>query len=442
MKKHWFRAAILLLAVLLTGCILDPAESLFAVPQQPEAYYDLQKAIETAMPTGASYSPPVAGENQQAVQMVDLDGNGDDEAVVYLKTTGSNPLSIYIFNEIGGEYCLVASLDVNGSAFDQVLYAKVDDTPGYEIVLGRSISDQVAKLLCVYTLREDGLNELLRASCTEYLTADLDGDGQQGIFLLRSEADVSYGIAEYYHWQDHQLLREREASTSTAVTAVKRIITGQMCEGVSAVFVAAEYGEGTIVTDIFGMRNEEFCNLTKQDDANTGVQTVREYYVYSGDIDSDGLIELPRLYALRTVEGDERSENRSLIGWYNIQLDGSEVQKCVTFHNYSDGWYLTIPSGWMEDLAVTRSGMLGNALGYCFLWPQNEGDTELFTIAATSSDQAAQLAQESGWTVLVQKGEVTYAVHMGPGAAELGLTEESVWNMFHFIQVAWNTGET
>lgn len=441
--KHWVvRAAILLLAVLLTGCVLDPAESLFAVPRQPEDYYDLQKAIEKAMPAGASYSPPVAGENQQAVQTVDLDGDGDDEAIVYLKTSAENPLAIYIFNEIGEEYTLVASLDVSGSAFDQVLYAKVDDAPGYEIVLGRSISDQVAKLLCVYTLRENGLNELLRANCAEYLTIDLDGDGMQGIFLLRSEADVSYGIAEYYHWEDDQLLREREASTSTAVSAVKRIITGQMCADVPAVFVAAEYGEGTIVTDIFGMRSGEFRNLTKQDDTDTGVQTVREYYVYSGDIDNDGLIELPRLYPMRTIPGDDRSENRSLICWYNIQLDGREVQKCMTFHNYSDGWYLTIPEEWMENLAVTREGMLGNALGYCFLWPHEQGNIELFTIAATSSEQAAQLAAESGWTVLVQKGEITYAVHMGPGASELSLTENSIREMFHFIQVAWNTGET
>lgn len=443
MKKLLLRAAIVLLAVLLTGCILDPAESLFAVPRQPEGYYDLQKAIEKAMPAGASYSPPAAGENQQAVQMIDLDGDGADEAIVYLKTTAANPLSVYIFDLVEESYTLIASLDLNGSAFDRVLYAKVDDAPGYEIVLGRSISDQVARVLCVYTLRPDGLLELMRASCTEYLTTDLDGDGLQGIFLLCADAHSSSAIAEYYHWVDDALLREREAAASTPVTAVKRIITGQMCQGVAAVFVAAEYGEGVIVTDIFGMRGEEFCNLTRQDDANTGVQTLREYYVYSCDIDGDGLIELPRLYDMVTIPGDERSENRSLIGWYNLQLDGSEVQKCVTFHNYSDGWFLTIPNAWMNNLAVTRSGMLGNALGYSFHWCSAEGgDTELFTIAATSSDQAAQLAREGGWRVLLRKGELTYAVLMGAGAAELELTVEELQDMFRLIQVDWNTGET
>lgn len=443
MKKVFFRAAVLLLAVLLTGCILDPAERLFAVPQQPEGYYELQRAIEGAMPGGASYSPPVSGENQQAVQMIDLDGDGADEAVVYLKTAAANPLSIYVFDLVDEQYTCVASLDLNGSAFDQVLYARVDDAPGYELVLGRSISDPLARVLCVYTLRDDGLIELMRANCTEYLTTDLDGDGLQGIFLLRADAHSSAAIAEYYHWSENQLLREREAAASTAVSAVRRIITGRMCEGVNAVFVAAEYGEGEIVTDIFGMRNGEFRNLARQDDANTGVQTLREYYVYSGDIDGDGLIELPRLYAMRSIAGDERSENRSLIGWYNLQLDGSEVQKCVTFHNYSDGWFLTVPSAWMSRLAVTRAGMLGNALGYCFLWQNDQGDnTELFTIAATSSEQAAQIARESGWTVLLRKGEITYAVLLGPGAAELELTPEQVSGMFRLIQVDWNTGET
>ncbi len=88
MKRIVICICLLAVVGLLGGCFLEPAEGLYAVPKQPEEYYNLQSAIEAAMPAGASYSPPTAGENQQAVQLTDLDGDGEDEAVVLLQDDG------------------------------------------------------------------------------------------------------------------------------------------------------------------------------------------------------------------------------------------------------------------------------------------------------------------------------------------------------------------
>ena len=99
MKRIILVGLLAALVVSLCGCFLDPAEYLYEIPKQPEDYYELQSAIEKAMPEGASYSPPTAGDNQQAVQLADLDGDGEDEAVVYLKTSGSSPLSVCVFGK-------------------------------------------------------------------------------------------------------------------------------------------------------------------------------------------------------------------------------------------------------------------------------------------------------------------------------------------------------
>ncbi len=121
MKKKCIRFLPLLLAcLLLCGCFLEPAEGLYAVPKQSEEYYDLQNAIELALPDGAVYAPPVSGDNQQVVQMVDLDGDGEDEAVVYCKTTGELPLGIYVFDRQNDAFTLAASVQGAGSAFHHV----------------------------------------------------------------------------------------------------------------------------------------------------------------------------------------------------------------------------------------------------------------------------------------------------------------------------------
>ncbi len=145
----------------------------------------------------------------------------------------------------------------------------------------------------------------------------------QDIFVIRSDGDMQKEIVELYSWEDGQLFKEREVSSSANVTTVKRIITGNVTQDVPAVFVSSELDEEHIITDIYGYRNGTFENLTRSERTNTTVQTLRNYNVYSCDIDGDGLIELPRIIALDEAEYEEYTKGQSLIEWYNLEKDGA-----------------------------------------------------------------------------------------------------------------------
>lgn len=438
MKRIVICVCLLAVVGLLGGCFLEPAEGLYAVPKQPEDFYNLQSAIEAAMPAGATYSPPTAGENQQAVQLTDLDGDGEDEAVVYLKTSGDLPLAVYVFDKQGDSFSLVSKVEGSGSAFDHVLYVQFDDQPGYEIVLGRQISGQVLQLLNVYALRDGTLTELMNTVYSEFITTDLNGSGRQDIFVIRSDGDMQKEIVELYAWQDGQLFKEREVSSSASVTVVKRITTGNISQGVPAVFVSSELDEEHIITDIYGYRDGVFDNLTKSEQTNTSVQTLRNYNVYSCDIDGDGLIELPRIVRLREDENDDGTKDQSLIEWYNLDVDGQETEKLLTYHNYAGGWYLEIPSDWSSALLVWRGSVLLGNTGYEF----RIGEASLFSIVAVSGENAAATAQDAGWSILTQKGDLFYACRIDAGGRGIGLSVDMIQNMFRFIHVDWKTGET
>lgn len=436
MKRFILLTLVLLLAVSLCGCFLEPAESLYAIPKQSADYNHLHSAIEAAMPEGAAYAPPTAGDHQQAVQFADLDGDKEDEAIVYLKTTGDRPLMVCVFDKRGDTFAQIAAIEGAGSSFDRVQYVPMDDHDGYELVIGRQVSDQVMQTLDVYALHGDTLVELLTANYTEFLTTNLTGGDTQELFVIRSGGEQC-GIAELYRWGEGQMNRLREARLTGQDTAVKRIITGKMCKDVPAVFVASEYGEGMIVTDIFGIRNGEFANLTLIDETDTGVETLRDYYVYSSDIDGDGLIELPHVYPLGSLDGDETSQNRSVIQWYNRQLDGSEQNKTLTYHDYSGGWYLELPESWKERLIVSHAAVTQTASALRFLLSDGDGASELFRIAAVSSENTRRSLEADGWKVLETKGDTAYLCLVSGGFDLNRVTE-----MFHLIRVDWNTGET
>ena len=158
------------------------------------------------------------------------------------------------------------------------------------------------------------------------------------------------------------------------------------------------------------------------------------------DIDDDGIIELPSVQGfLPPPEGAVLVDNPYLIQWYNLQTDGTQVEKMTTYHSFTGGWYVRLDPAWQTGIFVTRDmDMVGNQ-GYVFSCrDESDGSTrELFAIYARSGDQSLE-----GLIKLAQKDDVVYAAQVLEGGAELGMTEDTLKDCFKFIQVDWKTGET
>ena len=447
MKKRILALAMLmaLLCMTMTGCFFKAADELYCLPRQSEEYNDLQAAINTVMlQMHADYAAPISGSNQQAVQLADLDGDGSDEAVAFLKTEGELPLKLVVFQKQGEDYHQIAMVESDGSNFSSVEYLQLDGKAGMEILVGRQIGDQVPQSMGVYALQEGRMVELMSTTYQEYTTADLDLDGLSDIVVLRYDSEEQHGVVERYCTRNGMLERDPEVLMSNSVDAVKRIITGYVQPGVPAIFVASVYQDTSILTDIFAVQNHVLINVTAQTEDNVPAPTVRNYFVYATDIDGDGVMELPDPQQLPYF-GREGDNGNYIIHWYNISLDGQRTDKLTTYHNYSGGWYLILPDWWGDKITVTRGNELSGAVGYTFSrWDAiQEPLEEVFTIYEFSGYDRDEVIQnaEVDLTVLGEKGETTYVAQIAQGEQPAQITAEQLQNWFHFISVDWNTGE-
>ncbi len=441
--RRWKQSVILwlsLLAALLSGCFMQSAGEMYALPRRSDADYDLQEIIDSVLVGGADYSGPVSGANQQAVQLADLDGDSEDEVIVFVKTGGERPLKVYIFDKQDDSYVNAGVIEGDGSAFDSVEYLQFDGQPGLELLVGRQLSNQVLQYLGVYSYTGEHVVELMSANYSEYTTVDLDGDSCKDLFLLRMETEGRSGVAELYRWRNGQIVKEQEAGLSAGVRMVKRIVAGLMCPDVPAVFVASTDADENIVTDIFAFRNQTFQNVSAFGEAGANVQTVQNYIVYPSDIDSDGLIELPRPVALPSATAEE---TYWLIEWYNLDLSGRENEKLATYHNYLGGWYVEIPETFRsgDGISVSRSGEVSGVSGYSFQkWNGREQDPEeIFTIYAFTGEDRDELAEADGRFLLAEKNDTAYAASLGECDWAGSLTREDLIGMFHFIYEDWNS---
>lgn len=439
MAKNNRIICLLLAAVcLLSGCSIHTVEDMYCLPKRSESYLDLQTVIDENL-SGLQYCAPLSGQNRQSVQMADLTGDGQAEYLLFARGTDEAPLKILIFSREDGQYRLIQTVTGNGAAFDLVEYVQMDGEGGVELIVGRQLNDQVLRSVSVYSLTGGELRQLVATQYSKFLTCDLDTDGNRELMVLRpGQTDGDAGIAELYSVRNGAMERANEAPLSAPVENLKRIISGNLHGGQPGVFVGSSVGEDAIITDIFTVVNGRFSNVSLSSESGTSVQTLRNYYVYADDIDSDGEVELPDLITMIPVDTSKNAVQQHLIRWYAIAKDGSEAEKAHTFHNFMDGWYLELADQWASRISVVPEE---NTYSF-YLWDESRTEAQkVFTIYALSGQDREEQSIAENRFVLYKNENVIYAARMEVASGALELSQANLIESFHLIRQDWNTGE-
>lgn len=440
MRKQWNMIILLLTAVLLlSGCSLHTVKELYCLPKRSESFTNLQNLMDEAM-SGLEYSAPLSGKNLQTVQMADLDGDGKDEYLLFAKSATGDPMKIFIFTSGGDSYYLMDRIDCTGAAFDCVEYAQMDGVPGLEIIVGRQIGEKVPKALSVFTIRDDQIEQILATQYTRFLCSDLDRDSLADLFLLLPGENASdNGIAELYSIRGGMVTRSPQIPMSRPADSIKRIMVNQLNNRDPAVYVASDVDGSSIVTDVFCVQNDVLVNVTNDNDYDTSVNTLRNYYVYADDIDSDGTLELPSLIEMQIPEGHSRSELQYLIHWYSLTYRGKVVTKQYTYHNYVGGWYVKLQPKDVERITVIQQG---NSYQFS-VWNQDFTELEpLMTIYVLTGQKREEQAVSENRFVLHRTESTVYAASLEVVATEYGMSQQTLIESFSLIQEEWNSGKT
>ena len=426
-------------AMLLTGCSFRPVTEMYRLPKRSDFYQDLQSAVDAAM-VGLEYCAPLTGEQRQTVQMADLDGDREDEYLVFAKGGSDQPMRILIFDKVEDSFIHMETIQSAGTCFDQVEYVQMDGEAGVEVVVGRQLNDQVVRTLSVYGFQAGCAEQLLTAAYSKYLTINLDGDNANELVVIRpGETETDRGVVEMYSIEAGSAQKSVEVNMSEPVDNIKRILPGKLHGGEPAVYIASTVGDSALITDVYAVVDGVFTNLTFSNESGTSVATLRNYYVYAEDIDGDGVVELPDLITMRTSPERSAVADQYLIRWYAMTVDGGEVDKLCTYHNFINGWYLKVNSHRISDLVVREQG---NDYSFC-LWDEATQSLQtLLTVSVLTGQNRQEQSEANGRFVLYHTESVIYAAKLEQLAIDYGVTDQEVIQNFRLIHQEWKTGET
>ena len=405
------RSLLLLFAALLLllgGCGTEGSiDKLYSLPQLADEYVELQRAIDGVLSTGAVYSAPVDGVHRQSVQLCDLNGDGEEEAVAFFSAAGEKPLKIYLFRRSGAKYEKAAVIEGAGSSIESIDYVDLDGDGWMEAIVGWGMGGDL-KMLEVYTLKGFQLASIAAADYSRYLTADMNGDGRKELLAVRrGTAEAAGSVTLYSVAGDGETFTASE-KLSAGLDVITKLAVGALKDRPCALFVEGSC-QGGLVTDILTYEDEVLKNITL--DPATGVSegTLRSSTAACQDLLGDGscLIPIPRVLP---AQGETVYR---VLDWYGYNSRGKRTIITTTYHNYSDSWYLILPDSWGEISLRREDSDVGERAVVFSLW-NGEGEpvTDFLVIYTLSGENRRELASREGRSVIRSGGETIFAAEL------------------------------
>ena len=435
---------VLLITVLISGCFRITADELYTLPQISEEYARLQAHINLLRNQGAEFAPPVRGPNRQAVQLVDLNGNGENEVIVFFSFPGDeSTLQVYIFELVDGDYVVAEIIEGFGTEIDSIRYVDMNGDGTKELVIGWQMGPAL-RFMSIYSLTDFHSQSLVSGvEYTDIEIYDVTGDGNHDVIVLRMQTHDADAVAEVYTLMRDGELVMQEARLSNGIESISRTLTGNLADGSPAIFIDSEgtFENGTLVTDVFTIYRGNLINVSLDAASGVSESTVRDRMA-SSDINNDGVIKTP--YLRRLIAQSETPYYA--IDWYTFRSTGDSTLVLTTFHNNFDEWFLILPFDWREKVSVRRDDSVAGERTIVFSYfTDSAGSHEDFLkIFRISGENAEERATTDNRVWLATEGASTFAFELliPPNSFSITFDETMVKDNFRLIYSEWLVGRT
>ncbi len=401
MKKVCFVALFFL--ILFCGCSSDVQSDVFALPQMPETHSALLDTVEQVRSEGFEFAEPRSGFNRRPLNLVDLDGDGEEEGIVFLRdVVDSYKTYIYIFEQTESVFSLFDVLEGKENEIYTVSYSSLLDGKGYEIIVKWGADEESAHMVTAYTLTSDGAEKVFETDVEQFSVSDIDGDGGNELLAVANKG--GHIFAELYAARAGEMKKRGSVHLSEHNGKVIRILSGKATQSINAAFIERESDAG-VITDVIAYKDGEYINLVPDGD-------ICRIRALCADVDGDGIVELPK----ETDVASEGNGRDTTYIWRAVDEKGVIVPKTFTYHSFSQNWYFSMPLSWRRTVSASEQ-KIGSERTKISFFTREEIDSDeerfveapLFSVYIFSGSNRKALAAQDGRFIISEREDMIFA---------------------------------
>ena len=438
-KKALRLVGLLTLLLCLGGCSLQFGDGLLLLPKVPAEYVQLQQQLNEILQTGAAYAVPETGTSRQAVQLMDLDGDGADEALAFFRTE-SGAYQVYAFRQEGESYVRIGMAEGDGTTLRAIYYPQLEENR-HGLAMCWGFDEGGSYGMPVYDFAQEGMRVLLDMQYADVVINDIDGNGAQEMaFAVRDSVTGLYS-ARVFQFREDQYRVLYEVPMCLEVRSVASMQSGKPDDRQVGLYIDSLATTGGYVTDLIWYDGKTAANRTIDQASGSGAKTWRPGSVFCTDVNGDGRIDVPVTHSF-TFEPNE-IEARSRLDWLNYDDLGGETLVSSTLHRASENWYLIWPESWGDRVRIDTVSTVSLSETVCYLPGEGESrqpGMSIYVLAGSSREEDAALYRQR--QALASNASGLYRCSLSDSVdPAYGLDIQQARELFRTIEVSWNAEE-
>lgn len=352
MKDRLTILGLLLVTLFMSGCsIIESPEELTVPPKLEGDKEGIRRAIEEYLPKNTKPIIPPTDDSGSYIKLVDLDGDGEDEALVFYNVElEDKPIRILVLKKEDDEWENINEIKVVGQDLDEVAFKDVDGKKGLEVIIGSKIKYSLDKHLSVYSMKGGKMERIFKNSYDAIIIDDLDGDKLTELMLLKlnRESDESYG--ELYKSVQGKIKQIDKVSFNDKAE-INYAEHDYIYKNKKGIIISTTLEEDFINIYLMKVEDGKINNLLKDDVITTEKQEDTEI-VSPRDIDRDGTID----FALpNSLQDDGESELINWVtSWYSFDgVDDIELKR-LNYYDEKLNFTFELPLEWKDKIIITN----------------------------------------------------------------------------------------
>ena len=422
------KAALALLAaacLFLSACsslsVTADVEQLMRPPTLSAEQEQVRDALEASIGTDQyRLKYPTSGQYRSAYTFYDLDGDGQEEAVVFyaLDEDSSGVVRIAVLDSQNGQWRAVVSAAGQGTDVDQLQFASVTGSQAVDLVVGWIDETRTYETVTVYTFRQERLQNLYEDSYTELLVDDLDQDGMDELLLLRSSSGgrVTAKLVENSLFS-LEITDERRLNLSFA--NILQVQSGWLSQEVYGVAVDGYTSDYRYSSEAIVARDGQLAfPFDREGDSDDLYDLVtRSSRVFTRDVDGDGVLDFPSQEALPGYESSDPEDTLFLTRYLHFNGEGSLETAASAYVDAANGYLLFFPDNWLGEVTAVVQPQSGEVTFFQYLGSLEDQSAMLLRIRCYSSSDYQDQNDREQYVKLVSRGIFEYyaSIHTIPG---------------------------
>lgn len=397
--------AFALLFVLFSSRFKSP-ENAMVPPKPSRDNQEILQAFEDSIGRNTNYQLqyPQTGDYRNAFIFNDLDGDGQNEVMVFY--TSNNSQSTTRINVLDqqkkGKW--VSVLDKPGYGMD-VYSVAFDDLNGdnaqemivsWLVVPNNQTKNLTVQKFEIGSSKRLELRTLLEQQYRYMGTADMDGDSRDELLVIWSNDDneVSQTYASLFKMDKNSSIRSygKRASLDNDVSGYSSLKFQKSGEQ-NIAFLDAWKGNRGMITELIWWDKEKKALVAplSNNDSLTNSRTFRPFRIPSRSVGDDPAIQIPLL--VPNYDSSQKTIKNMgtlvpLVRWYSVRITGDDVELVpndYTLVNTSEQYIIKLQTGQIRNLLAVRNG---SGVMTVYNYSSGKPGAPLFQIVVREKDKA------------------------------------------------------